>query len=126
MIPRASSLFFSMLRNFSCLDLFASFHIRVNCWSLPAIGSPPPSQENHVRSGRESCPDLPVEDAADERGRRDKSCARLHLRPSVCENHDDFVPDDMRLVDVEGELRGAALRPSCLQAERALVFRANV
>src|SRR5437867_12915322 len=122
MIPRASSLFFNMLRNFSCFDLFASFHIRVNCWSLSAIESPPPSQENHVRPGRESCPDLPVEDVADERERGDKSCAGFTPRPLVCEDHDDFVPDDVGLVDVEGELRGSRLRLPGLEVERAIAL----
>src|SRR2546426_11035390 len=45
MIWRAPSFDFRRLRNFSRFDLFASFHILVNCWSLSGIRSPTQPQD---------------------------------------------------------------------------------
>src|SRR3989475_12923240 len=102
-------------RNFARFDLFSSFHIRVNCWSLSsaivATASTLDENAGQSRTGRlGSSRDWRTSVA------RNRALIRLFFRDSddravsIREGDDQIVSDRFDPVGGEGELRGQFLR----------------
>src|SRR2546428_4000380 len=114
-----SSLAFMRFRNFARFDLFSSFHIRVNCWSLSsAIGATASTLDENAGPGHGGRlgSSWELEDVRREEPRTHKAFLRNSRAPaSICERHDQVVGHGFNSVGRERELRRELLRLARLQ-----------
>src|SRR2546425_12865054 len=89
-------------RNSARFDWFASFHIRVNCWSLSsAIGATASTLDDNAGPGhgRRLGSSWELEDVRREEPRTHKAFLRnSRAAPSICERHDQVVRHGFSLV----------------------------
>src|SRR6266704_3555633 len=125
-----SSFAFMRFRNFARFDLFSSFHIRVNCWSLSSamVATASKLEENAGQgpTGRLGA-SRELED-----GRREEPRAHKAFLPtcgdrpvSIREGDDQIVRDRFDPVDGEGKLRGQFLRLPGLEIPRTVAVLAG-
>src|SRR5947209_11795488 len=117
-------------RNFARFDLFSSFHIRVNCWSLSSaiVATASTLDENAAKAER-------ADSVRHGNWRtsvaRNRALIRLFFRRhgsrpvSIRERDDQIVSDRFDPIGGEGELRGQFLRLARLEIPRAVAILAG-